>query len=79
MGQIPRETEFEKIPAKTVLKDKKLDFVDDDSGIVIKTEKGLVIISGCAHAGICNTIEYAKKITKENNVYAVMGGFHLRI
>jgi 7,8-dihydropterin-6-yl-methyl-4-(beta-D-ribofuranosyl)aminobenzene 5'-phosphate synthase len=50
----------------------------DDSGLAIKTEKGLVIISGCAHSGICNTVEYAKKITGENNILAVVGGFHLK-
>ena len=43
-----------------------------------KTPKGLVVITGCGQAGICNTIEYAKKITEEENVYAVIGGFHLK-
>jgi 7,8-dihydropterin-6-yl-methyl-4-(beta-D-ribofuranosyl)aminobenzene 5'-phosphate synthase len=40
-------------------------------------EKGLIIISGCAHAGIINTIRYAQSITRIKNVYAVLGGFHL--
>ena len=35
------------------------------------------VISGCAHAGIINTIHYAQRITEIANVYAVMGGFHL--
>ncbi|HPY82375.1 MAG TPA: MBL fold metallo-hydrolase, partial [Bacteroidales bacterium] len=38
----------------------------------------LIIISGCAHAGICNTIEYAKKVTGLKSVFAVLGGFHLK-
>ena len=50
----------------------------DDSGIVIKTNKGLVVISGCAHSGICNIIEFSKQITNEDKVYAVVGGFHLK-
>jgi 7,8-dihydropterin-6-yl-methyl-4-(beta-D-ribofuranosyl)aminobenzene 5'-phosphate synthase len=50
----------------------------DDQGLVIKLkDKGLVVISGCAHAGIINTVEYAKKITGTDKVHAVLGGFHL--
>lgn len=50
----------------------------DDQGLVIKLkDKGLVVISGCAHAGIINTVEHAKKITGTDTVHAVMGGFHL--
>lgn len=50
----------------------------DDQGLVIKLKgKGLVIISGCAHAGIINTVEYAKKTTGTDKVHAVLGGFHL--
>jgi 7,8-dihydropterin-6-yl-methyl-4-(beta-D-ribofuranosyl)aminobenzene 5'-phosphate synthase len=39
--------------------------------------KGLVIVSGCAHAGIVNTLIYAMNVTGIKKVYAVMGGFHL--
>ena len=39
--------------------------------------RGLVILTGCGHAGIINTIDYAKKVTKIDKVYAVLGGFHL--
>ena len=39
--------------------------------------KGLVVISGCAHAGIVNTVKYAKKITGIERIYGVIGGFHL--
>lgn len=50
----------------------------DDQGLVAKVKgKGLVVISGCAHAGIINTVEYAKKITGADKVHAVVGGFHL--
>lgn len=50
----------------------------DDSGLVIETEEGLIVFSGCAHSGICNTIEYAKKITGNNRISMVIGGFHLK-
>jgi 7,8-dihydropterin-6-yl-methyl-4-(beta-D-ribofuranosyl)aminobenzene 5'-phosphate synthase len=40
-------------------------------------QKGLVVISGCSHAGIINTVLYAQKLTGVEKVYAVLGGFHL--
>jgi hypothetical protein len=49
-----------------------------DQALVIKLKgKGLVVVSGCAHAGIINTVLYAKKITGVEDVHAVVGGFHL--
>ncbi len=48
---------------------------DDDQSIVVKLNgKGLVVISGCAHAGIINTIMFAQKTTGEKNIQAVMEG-----
>jgi 7,8-dihydropterin-6-yl-methyl-4-(beta-D-ribofuranosyl)aminobenzene 5'-phosphate synthase len=47
-----------------------------EQSLIIKTEKGLVVITGCAHPGIVNIIKKAKELTKEN-VYLVLGGFHL--
>lgn len=75
LGQIPRRIEFE--CKEPVGKRRGGDFVLDDSALVIKLNKGLVIISGCSHAGICNIIEYAKEVCNENKIYAVLGGFHL--
>lgn len=69
LGRIPRVCKFE----KGMYKDEAM---NEDSAIAIKTKKGVVVISGCAHAGICNICEYAKKITGQN-LYAVIGGFHL--
>lgn len=53
------------------------DFVRDDTAIVYKSSKGLVIIAGCAHSGICNIIEYAKEICQEERIVDIIGGFHL--
>lgn len=78
LGEIPRLIDFESKESPFLLSDGKPDFVPDDSAIAIKTDKGLLVISGCAHAGICNTISYAKKVCKEERVYAVLGGFHLK-
>lgn len=69
LGEIPRKNEFK----KGMYKDEKM---LDDSAIAIKTQKGVVVVSGCSHAGICNICEYAKEITNQN-LYAVIGGFHL--
>lgn len=53
------------------------DYLYDDSALVYKDEAGISIITGCSHSGIINIIEYAKYITNENRVKAVLGGFHL--
>ncbi|RXA21950.1 MBL fold metallo-hydrolase [Methanosarcina sp. MSH10X1] len=80
-GEIERKVPFEKgFPwAEAKINDNWiLDPFRDDQGLVIKLKgKGLVVISGCAHAGIINTVEYAKKITGTDQVHAVLGGFHL--
>lgn len=78
LGAIPRNNEFEANDFANILENSESDEVLDDSGIVIKSSNGLIIISGCAHAGICNTIEYAKMVTQEEKVLAVLGGFHLK-
>ena len=53
------------------------DNVPEDSSIVIQTAQGLVVLSGCGHAGIVNTIEFAQKAVQQTNVHAAIGGFHL--
>jgi len=81
-GEIPRRTDFEKgYPKQRVFSDGKWQpdpWVWDERAIVINVkDKGLVVISGCAHAGIINTVLYAQQITRVTEVYAIMGGFHL--
>lgn len=78
LGEIPRENDFEAKKSDWYKNDQTDDFVDDDSALAITTDQGLVVIASCSHAGICNTIEYAKKITGQNKIYAVIGGFHLK-
>ncbi|MDP4093299.1 MAG: MBL fold metallo-hydrolase [Bacillota bacterium] len=53
------------------------DFIMDDSALVYKSDKGLVIITGCSHSGICNIVEYAKKICGEERIVDIIGGLHL--
>ena len=78
LSNIERTVDFECKKFPMTDKDGKDDKVNDESCVVITTNKGLIVISGCAHSGICNTIEYAKKMTGIDYVYAVIGGFHLR-
>jgi 7,8-dihydropterin-6-yl-methyl-4-(beta-D-ribofuranosyl)aminobenzene 5'-phosphate synthase len=51
--------------------------LDDQALIVDVKDKGLLVITGCGHAGIVNICRYARRLTGERPVYAVMGGFHL--
>ena len=54
------------------------DDIEEDQAIVINVgEKGLVVLSGCAHSGIVNTVNYAREISGVERVWAVLGGFHL--
>jgi len=81
LGSIPRDNDFEEQASigKVVSGDKiEDDFIMDDSALVYKANDGLVVIAGCAHSGICNTIEFAKEVCKEQKVISVIGGFHLQ-
>ena len=81
MGEIDRITEFEKgMPgAEAEINGQWVkDPFPDDRGIVLKVKnKGLVVIGGCSHAGIINTIKHAQKASGTPKVHAVLGGFHL--
>ncbi|MBN1251616.1 MAG: MBL fold metallo-hydrolase [Bacteroidales bacterium] len=78
LGEIPRLNNFEAKSTDFILDNGEDDFVMDDSAISVLTEKGLVVVAGCSHSGICNIIEYAKKLSGIENVYGVIGGFHLK-
>jgi 7,8-dihydropterin-6-yl-methyl-4-(beta-D-ribofuranosyl)aminobenzene 5'-phosphate synthase len=80
LGEIPRyygyeapeEGRFIRIDGKEVP-----DLLPDDTALVYRSPEGLVILSGCAHSGICNIIDYAISITRTDEVAAVIGGIHL--
>ena len=80
-GEVARSTPFEKPPPITYIEQDAEwvpDHFHDDQGIVAHLRgKGLVIIAGCAHAGIVNTVRHAQAITGESQVHAIVGGFHL--
>ena len=80
-GQVARTTDFEKgMPNAFIAEGDVLipDLIEDDQSLVLHLQdKGLVLITGCCHAGIINTLHYAREITGIDKVYAVLGGLHL--
>jgi 7,8-dihydropterin-6-yl-methyl-4-(beta-D-ribofuranosyl)aminobenzene 5'-phosphate synthase len=80
-GNIERVTTYEKVPP-TLLINRGDTIVPDDfhgeQALVFNVKgKGLVVLSGCAHAGIVNTIKHAQKIAGTDKVHAILGGCHL--
>ena len=78
LGQIPRLNGFEAKTTNFIDELGEPDYVIDDSAIAVIQNNELIVITGCSHSGICNIIEYARKVTGINNVKSVIGGFHLK-
>lgn len=80
LGEIPIVHTFE---AREVIGMQKTgdsfcdDYVLDDSALVYHGQNGIFIITGCSHSGICNIIEYAKKVCCNQKILGIIGGFHL--
>jgi len=80
LGEIPEINSFEtRTPLGTVRKDDLVlpDLLFDDTALVYKSDKGLLIITGCSHSGICNIMEYAKTVCGDERILGAIGGFHL--
>jgi 7,8-dihydropterin-6-yl-methyl-4-(beta-D-ribofuranosyl)aminobenzene 5'-phosphate synthase len=80
-GKIERITDYEQIPPVFVAKSGEQfvqeDFIGEQAIVLNAKGKGLVVLSGCAHRGIVNTIKHAQKMTGIEKVHAIIGGFHL--
>ena len=79
-GEVPMKTEFESVAPICFLKKNGhyvSSLVDDDQALFFKTNKGLLVISGCAHRGIINTIMHGRALTGTDEVFMVIGGTHL--
>lgn len=80
LGTVPRRTEWEakapigfrQTPAGFVA-----DFLPDDTALAWRGERGIVLITGCSHSGVCNLIEQAKAVCGCERIDAVVGGMHL--
>jgi 7,8-dihydropterin-6-yl-methyl-4-(beta-D-ribofuranosyl)aminobenzene 5'-phosphate synthase len=79
-GQIPRLVEYE-TQEQIFLRKTNGDFVQDqiydDQALVAESPKGTIVLLGCAHAGLINTLRYVTHLTGKRNIYAVIGGTHL--
>lgn len=81
-GEVPRTNDFEKgFPNHYSEIDGKMEndpLIKDDQAIILSNkDKGLVVITGCGHSGIINILKYAKELTGQDRIYAVIGGIHL--
>lgn len=78
LGEVARKNDFEAQSTSFCDENGNDDFVPDDSALVLVENGQLVVISGCAHSGICNLCEQAKKVTGIGTISSVLGGFHLK-
>jgi 7,8-dihydropterin-6-yl-methyl-4-(beta-D-ribofuranosyl)aminobenzene 5'-phosphate synthase len=79
-GEIPMLSGYEEIENNLFIKEEGMlrpDPLADDLALVIDTDFGLVVILGCAHRGIINTLRHAQNLTGKEFIYAAIGGTHL--
>lgn len=78
-GEIPRVTEFEDTGGPFFLDEGciKSDPFLDDQALFFESSRGIVVLLGCAHAGVINTLLYIQQLTHGKPIHAVMGGMHL--
>ena len=78
-GYIPRKTDFETTggPFFSDPAGKRPDPIDDDMALFVRTTQGLVVVTGCCHAGVVNTLAYIRHLNQNMHIHAVIGGFHL--
>jgi 7,8-dihydropterin-6-yl-methyl-4-(beta-D-ribofuranosyl)aminobenzene 5'-phosphate synthase len=79
-GEIPRATPFEEAARDFWVKGNDRfhpDPLQDDQALVLRTADGLVVLLGCTHAGVINTLNHAVKLTGDKRIRAVIGGLHL--
>lgn len=82
-GQVARTTEFELgFPVQYAERDGRLEpdaLMHDDMAVLFVVKgRGLVVLTGCGHAGVVNTVRHALDLTGQDRLYAVLGGFHLQ-
>lgn len=78
-GPIPRITEFEDVGGRFFLdsRGRQPDLLVDDQAMFLETTQGLVVVLGCAHAGVVNTVEHIRHLAPSQRIHAVLGGMHL--
>ncbi|MBN2211843.1 MAG: MBL fold metallo-hydrolase [Sedimentisphaerales bacterium] len=78
-GVIPRITDYEDVGGPFYLDAfrNQTDPLWDDQALFFDSEEGLVVILGCAHAGVVNTLHHIKDFTNQNRFFTILGGMHL--
>ncbi len=80
-GEVPRETSFETgdMGNRFIVRGGAVepDVILDDQSLVIHTRKGILIVLGCAHAGIVNVVNHTIKMSGEDHIYGIVGGTHI--
>jgi len=80
-GQVPRKYDEKNWSGVSKMIDSKENLVEDvipeDQSLFFDTENGIVLISGCSHAGLANILDYVQKIIPGRPIYKIIGGFHL--
>jgi 7,8-dihydropterin-6-yl-methyl-4-(beta-D-ribofuranosyl)aminobenzene 5'-phosphate synthase len=78
-GAVPRTTDFEDTggPFFVDAECRKPDMLPDDQAVWVETSKGIVVLLGCAHAGMVNTLDYIASLLGASRFHAVIGGTHL--
>jgi 7,8-dihydropterin-6-yl-methyl-4-(beta-D-ribofuranosyl)aminobenzene 5'-phosphate synthase len=78
-GPVPRLTDFEDTGGPFFLDEacKRPDLLEDDQSAFFDTAEGIVVLLGCAHSGVINTLRYIRQLTENRPIRAVIGGMHL--
>jgi len=78
-GPVPRETDYEETSGPFFLDSecRRADLMNDDQALFFDTSEGTVVLLGCAHAGVVNTLAYVQRLTGGKPIREVIGGMHL--
>jgi 7,8-dihydropterin-6-yl-methyl-4-(beta-D-ribofuranosyl)aminobenzene 5'-phosphate synthase len=79
-GEIPQANDFEAVESVFFLKTASgviADTLADDQALILDTDKGVLVLLGCSHRGVINTLNHVTKLTGKNKIHALMGGLHL--
>ena len=79
-GEIPLENDFETVEPDFFIQNGEgypADTLSDDRALILDTEKGLVVLLGCSHRGVVNTLDHVSQTTGRKKIHAILGGLHL--
>lgn len=78
-GEIPRQTDYEDVGGRFFLDSagQRPDPLRDDQALFFESREGVVVVLGCAHAGVVNTLLHIEQLTGGKRIHALLGGLHL--